>query len=202
MPDNKAHFSDNEYWEKNFSDLDLSQQTLSPIEFENCTFKACNFSETHFNQCKFIDCEFIQCNLSVVKLTNCKFMDVVFNECKIIGVNWNSVVWSSLSLVSPLKFYQCIINDSSFYGLQLPEIIIERCQAHNVDFREGDFSRAHFNHSDLSACLFQNTTLNEADFADAINYQIDIHHNSIKGAIFSRLEAFGLLTSLDIELVD
>ena len=49
---------------------------------------------------------------------------------------------------------------------------------------------------------FKETDLTGADFTGAVNYRIDINHNKIKKAKFSRLEAVSLLESLDIELTD
>jgi uncharacterized protein YjbI with pentapeptide repeats len=103
---------------------------------------------------------------------------------------------------SPIKFYKSIVNDSSFYGLSLHDLVLEECKAHNVDFREGDFSHSNFSYTDLSGCFFGNTNLSAADFSEASNYDIDIYRNTITKAKFSRFEAVRLLDSLEIELVD
>ncbi|WP_281662138.1 MULTISPECIES: pentapeptide repeat-containing protein [Halomonadaceae] len=95
-----------------------------------------------------------------------------------------------------------VLNDSSFYGLSLQDLVLEECKAHNVDFREGDFSNSNFTYSDLSGCFFVNTNLTGADFSEASDYNIDIYRNIIKKAKFSRFEAVRLLDSLEIELVD
>ena len=80
--------------------------------------------------------------------------------------------------------------------------MVEECKAHNVDFREGNFSNSNFTYTDLSGSFFSNTTLSGTDFSEAINYDIDIYRNIIEKAKFSRFEAVRLLDSLDIELVD
>ena len=187
---------------QSFTGLDEASQVFEGIEFDACTFKECNFSETTFSKCKFIECHFEKCNLSNSKLDYSKFSDVSFIECKLVGVDWTKLAWPGLTLPSPIKFYKCILNDSSFYGLSLEEIIIEECKVHDVDFREGDFSKANFSHTDLSNSLFIASNLSGADFTDALNYNIDINLNKIQGAKFSRYEAINLLYSLDIELVD
>jgi len=185
-----------------FEGLDSSQRKIHGKEFDECTFYECNFSDTEFDQCKFVDCHFLKCNLSVVKIARCKFLDVVFEQCKIIGVDWTTAAWSTLVLHAPIKFYQCTMNDSSFFGLKMEGVVMESCKSHEVDFREGNFSDAKFSHTDFSNSLFGHTNLTGADFTDAINYNIDIHFNEIKRAKFCRYEAVRLLNSLDIELVD
>jgi uncharacterized protein YjbI with pentapeptide repeats len=191
-----------EYWSKNFYGLQLSGLELSSTEFEACTFKNCDFSEAVFKRCNFIDCEFVGCNLSVVNLEYSKFSEVVFRDSKAIGVNWTLATWPNMAFSSPIQFYKCIINDSSFIGLTLQDIVIEECKAHCVDFRDGDFRSANFTYSDLRASLFGNTNLGGADFSEATDYDIDIHENDLKGARFSRFEAVRLLEFLEIELVD
>ena len=191
-----------EYLSENFVGLDLTDQNMVCKVFEDCTFTDCNFSEATFKECKFIDCQFSKCNLSVVKLGYSKFMDVVFDECKLVGVDWTRASWSSVVASSPIKFHKCIINDSSFFGLVLEELVIEDCKAHDVDFREGSFTEANFSYSDFSNSLFNRTNLMGADFIEARNYAIDVFCNEIKRAKFSRFEAINLLDSLEIELID
>ena len=193
---------ENEYYSQRFEGLNLSGQQLDGKEFEACTFLECDLSEATLNRCNFIDCHFIKCNLSVVKINYSKFTDVIFDECKVIGIDWSNASWSNFVVNSPLTFNQCILNDSSFFGLSLQELILQECKAHTVDFREGDFSEANFSHTDFTGSLFNKTNLRAADFCEASNYDIDITRNKIKQAKFSRFEAINLLNSLEIELFD
>lgn len=192
----------NEYWSQTFEALDFSGTEIASKEFDGCTFRGCDFSEATLKRCNFVDCEFSKCNFSLVKIEYSKFSDVLFNESKLVGVNWTKVSWPRLVFSAPIKFYKSIVNDCSFYGLSLQEIVLDGCKAHNVDFREGDFSNANFTYTDLTGSLFANTNLSGADFCEASNYDIDIYQNQIEGAKFSRFEAVRLLDSLKIELVD
>lgn len=192
----------NDYCSKSFKDLCLAGLCLEDKEFEGCTFKQCDFSEATFKHCKFIDCEFSQCNLSLLNIEYSQFSDVSFFESKLIGINWTKATWPSLLFSSPLAFYKSILNDSSFYALDLQEIVIEDCKAHHVDFREGNFSRANFTYTDFTESLFNKTNLADADFSNDSDYTIDIYENIIKGAKFSRFEAERLLYCLEIELTD
>jgi fluoroquinolone resistance protein len=191
-----------EFWSETFSGLDYSEQEIEEKEFDGCTFNECDFSETTFKRCNFVDCEFNNCNLSVARVEYSKFSDVVFNESKLVGINWTKMTMPRLALSAPIKFYKCIVNDSAFFGLGLPELVLEDCKAHRVDFREGNFSDSNFTYSDLTDCQFAKTNLSGADFSEATNYDIDVLHNSLKGAKFTRFEAVRLLESLEIELVD
>ncbi|MFT6987486.1 MAG: fluoroquinolone resistance protein [Psychromonas sp.] len=199
---NDLQSTKNEYLSQNFTDLNLSGDEIAYKEFDGCTFKRSDFSEVLFKKCTFIDCNFSNCNLSNIKIAYSKFLDVTFDECKMIGIDWTKASWPSFDLCSPIKFYNCIINDSYFFGLNLNEIVIESCKAHCVDFRSANLSDANFSYSDFSESLFSQTNLTGADFSESINYNINIFHNEIKRAKFSRYEAVSLLDSLGIELVD
>jgi fluoroquinolone resistance protein len=192
----------NEYWSAKFEGINFSGQEIAAKEFDGCTFKDCDFSEATFKRCNFVDCEFTRCNLSLVSVAYSKFSDTAFHESKLIGINWTKASWSTLVFSSPIKFYKSIVSDSSFYGLSLQEIVFDECKAHNVDFREGDFSHACFTYTDLSGSFFNNTNLTGADFSEATDYDIDIYQNEIKRAKFTRFEAVRLLESLEIELLD
>jgi len=192
----------NEFWSETLKDSNFSGMEVTSKEFDGCTFEKCDFSEATFKRCNFVDCEFTNCNLSLVKIEYSKFSDVSFRDSKLIGINWTKVSWPSLIFSSQIKFYKSILNDCSFYGLSMQDLVMEECKAHNVDFREGDFSNSNFTYTDLSGCFFGNTNLSGADFSEATDYDIDIYHNIIKKAKFSRLEAIRLLSGLEIELVD
>ena len=198
----QAEFKECEYFTKNFKGLNLSGQTFDNREFEDCTFRECDFSDALLKGCQFIDCEFIKCNMSVLKIVHSKFSAVTFTECKLIGIDWTKASWSEFAISAQLKFYQCNINDCSFFGLNIPGLIMSGCKAHDVDFREGDFRKANFTDTDFSNSLFSQTSLANADFTSAIRYNIDVYLNDINQARFSRFEAINLLSSLGIELVD
>lgn len=192
----------NEYWSESFKGADFSTIAIDSKEFDGCTFEQCDFSEARFKKCNFVDCEFVACNLSNVQMEYSRFSDVCFRDSKLIGINWTKVSWSKFIVSSPVKFYKSILNDSSFYGLSLQELVMEECKAHNVDFREGDFSHSNFTYADLTGCFFSNTNLSGADFSEATAYDIDIYRNTINKAKFTRFEAVRLLDCLEIELVD
>lgn len=191
-----------EYLAKNFADLSFQGKEIRSATFEACTFKGCDFSEATFKNCNLMDCSFTACNLSVVNFSFSRFSEVTFHECKAIGIDWTKVNWPSIPLGCPIKFYKCILNDSSFFGLSLNEIEMEDCKASRVDFREGEFHEANLRYTDFSGSLFNGTNLTGADFTEAANYQINFFHNTIKKAKFNRCEAVSLLDSLEIELIE
>jgi uncharacterized protein YjbI with pentapeptide repeats len=190
------------YYEQTFCELSCSQQKISGKEFDGCHFDSCDFSEAIFLNCEFTECTFTECNLSVLNVDHSKFTDVNFIDCKLIGVNWIRAYWRDVMLGVSLKFKRCLLNSSSFYGLNLAKIVIEDCRAHDVDFREGNFSGASFFRTDLTNSLFDNTTLTGANFNEAKNYDININSNVITNATFCRYEAVRLLESLNLNLID
>jgi fluoroquinolone resistance protein len=194
--------NNNEYFSKIFKNLDSAGESFTEVIFENCIFEHCNFSDTRFYKCKFVDCVFANTNLSNCKVDYSKFFDIGFNSSKLVGIDWTKADWPRFNFISPLKFNNCIINDCSFFGLALGELVLEHCKAHDVDFRNGNFNKAIFCYTDFTNSLFMKTNLQGADFSEAENYDIDIFNNEIKAARFSRMEAVRLLNSLDIELVD
>jgi fluoroquinolone resistance protein len=194
--------NNSEYFSQNFTSIDAAGESFSEIIFENCTFQQCTFTETRFYKCKFVDCDFIASNLSNIKIDYSKFYDTSFKASKLVGVDWTKADWPRFNTSAPISFSECIINDSSFFGLHLNDLLLEHCKAQDVDFRGCNLSRAKFCYSDLTSSLFLKTNLREADFSEAENYDIDIFNNEIKAARFSRMEAVRLLNSLDIELVD
>jgi uncharacterized protein YjbI with pentapeptide repeats len=194
--------SESEYVALTFKNIDLSGKSIVEKEFDCCTFSECDFSEATFDRCNFVDCHFIKCNLSVVNIAYSKFSEIQFDECKVIGIDWTKSSWSRFVSEAPIKFHKCVLNDSSFFGLEMQSLQMDECKVHDVDFRDANMNEGNFSYSDFSHSLFNKTNLSGADFTEASNYDIDISNNNVKGAKFSRLEAVRLLEYLGLELVD
>ena len=193
--------TEKEYIGLEFDNINACGQVISGIEFEDCSFNSCNFTEVQFRNCKFIDCRFNKCNLSLVKVDHTKFSDVSFYESKLLGVDWTKAYWRGINLHASLSFAECVLNTSSFYGLNLPAMKIENCTVNDVDFREAKLEDGVFVGSDFMGSSFRNTNLTSTDFENSENYNIDILNNTVSKAKFSRYSALSLLEGLDIELV-
>jgi len=191
-----------EYFDKTFKGVDLTKKAVSERIFEKCKFIKCNFNETNFQKCRFCDCEFVESNLSIMKIKSCTFSDVVYDSSKAIGINWAEAAWPKIKLACPISFFKCDISHSTFLGLNLREINIVECRAHDADFREVDLTCANMTYSDFANSMFIESNLTKADFTYAENYRIDVNFNKIKGAKFMLPEAVSLLQGLNIELID
>jgi fluoroquinolone resistance protein len=198
----ESMFTQQSYFEQTFDTLDISEQGLNGVEFEQCVFYRCNFSKVNFLRCKFIECRFVECNLSLSRLEFSLLDSAEFDECKLVGIDWTQAQWPQFSSGIPVSFNQCILDSSSFMGQQLKLIKMQHCRAHDVDFREANLSQAQMQGSSFNLSQFHHTNLSKANFTDASGFHIDLTSNLIKGAIFSRFEALTLLESLGIELVD
>lgn len=193
---------DEDNFAEEFRDLALHAEEIVSKEFEACTFVNCDFSDARLQHCIFDDCRFVKCNMSVLNVTGSKFSDTVFEECKLSGIDWTKAHYSDILIAAPFSFLNSVLDYSSFYGLVLHDMVMRECRVHDADFRESDLSMADLRETDFTDTLFRNTNLSGADLTLAENYRIDIHVNTIKGARFSRYEAFSLLDSLEITLVD
>ena len=190
------------YAEQTFKEIRLEQGEFVSNEFHDCTFIQCSFAGSVFRRCKFANCVFQQCDVSLVRLPDSSFSATRFDDSKIIGVNWTDALWPATKIWEPIHFSKCVVNHSTFIGLDLKGIHITDCIAEDVDFREANLSQADFSGTDLSDSLFINTNLAEADLSRARNYRIDAGQNVLKKAKFSLPEAMSLLYGLDIVLTD
>lgn len=199
---NEPFLERDEFFEERFSDLDLADALLEGKSFEDCSFTRCSLNAAALKRCKFVDCEFRSCDVSNAKLAGTKFIGVAFEECKLLGVDWTKAEWPRYTAPGKLAFRKSLLDYCNFFGLSLPELVMEECRVVGADFREADFTQASFVYSIFSEALFGRTKLAKADFSEATGYALDIRENVITGAKFTRSEAIGLLYGLDIELVD
>lgn len=193
--------SQSEHFDEVFLEQDWQGKLASGIHFQSCQFNQCKMLGASFVGCRFIDCHFDGCDLSLVDFGNSKFQNVRFKDCKLVGINWTKADWSA-ALGGIPQFEQCMLDHSSFLGLDLAGVTLQDCVAKEVDFRGADLSGADLRETDFSGSLFQNTKLQKADFRRAQNYWISPLINEIKGAKFILPEALALLEALDIELLN
>ena len=187
-----------EYFDQIFKNILVGQGESLTTEFTDCIFVKCSFESAKFSNCRFIDCTFQECDLSLAEITGSSFPSTRFEKSKLIGINWTQGNWSRSKLNKLDGFFDCMINHSTFIGLDLSSIQIKNCIANEVDFREADLSKVNFEGTDLDKSLFSHTNLTEADLSRARNYQIDAGTNILTQAKFSLPEAIGLLYSMDI----
>jgi len=184
---------------KSIEKADYSSAVIREV-FEDYSFSYCNFDNATLQDCKFIDCKFSDCTLNTIHISSTVFFNVDFDCSKLMGINWTKSKWEKIILSSPINFYSCNISYSSFFGLNLPDIKIQKCKVHNVDFRESNLSNGDFSHSDLSQSIFIHTKLTEADLSEAVNYNIDITLNDVRGAVFTFPEVVNLLKNFEIKI--
>ncbi|MFC0268048.1 pentapeptide repeat-containing protein [Kushneria aurantia] len=183
-----------------FSEEVLEGRTLENSRFDSCSFTACHFAESLFKSCRFVECCFSDCNFSMAQFDGTLLSNVDFQRCKLIGIDWTRARWPSINIPDALSFEECVLNDSSFFSLYLAGAKMVGCRIHRVDFNEADCEEVDFSDSDLEGAAFRRTSLRGANFVDAINYNIDIFENDLKGAKFALPQAIALLNALDIEL--
>lgn len=187
------------YQDERFLRLTAHDRRFSEIEFANCTFERCAFARCVFYRCSFTDCRFNVCDLSGVEAPNSRFAGVRFTGSRLTGIDWTVAGDSTLSkLLLSLDFEECVLNYSSFFGMNLAGRTITRCTAHDVDLREADLTGASLTRTDFERALFRATNLSRADLTDATNYDIDPTVNTVSRARFSLPEALSLLRGFDV----
>jgi len=122
---------------------------------------------------------------------------------RVIGVDWTETSQAaSQNLFKPVDFLGCVLNYSTFMGLNLSKAVISKCLAKEVSFEETNLTQADCRFSDFTNSRFVRTNLTEADFTGAKNYAIADSFNTLKKTKFSLPEAMSLLDNLDICLTE
>ena len=183
---------------KTFEKIDSGKAPLLKAEYECCRFLNCSFSESDLSGFQFTECEFSGCNLSLVKLNNTSLRDVKFNDCKMLGLHFDACSTFGLSF----SFENCILNHSSFYGLDIRKTLFKNAALQEVDFALCDLTGAIFDQCDFKFAGFHNTILERADLRTSFNYLIDPELNRIKKAKISIYGTPGLLNKYDLTIDD
>lgn len=180
--------------EEHFQNLKASY--FEKGEYDTCTFLNCNFSEADLSSFRFIDCEFIECDLSNCNMAGTSFQHCGFSKCKMIGLNFEKCEPFGFSINAT----DSILNHSTFYQVKLPNSKFSNSKFISADFTEADCNKVSFKGCDLANAVFQSTNLEQADFRNAINFEVDPEINRMKGAHFSANELAGLLGKYQLNI--
>lgn len=183
-------------YDQTFNKRDFKKDPLYINEFENCIFNDCNLAGVDLSQFKFHECEFNNCDLSLSILIKAQFQEVSFKGCKMLGLRFDTCDDFGLSL----KFEKCFLNHSSFYELNLKNMLFKDSQLQEVDFVSCDLSSTVFDNCDLALAAFDDSILEKTDFRTSQNYSFDPEKNRIKKARFSLAGLPGLLRKYDLDI--
>ena len=178
-----------------FTGADFSGKKVTEKEFYKCTFVNCNLTNMQFTDCRFENCVFDKCDLSLSKFINSEFIGVTLIESKLLGIDW-----TTFKSLLQIKFNDCSLNHSVFYGLNLKNLELKDCTCHEMNFEKTNLTRAICTGTDFLGTRFNSTDISFADFSNAVNYSIDPNYNTIRKAKFSLPEVLTLLQCFDITI--
>jgi uncharacterized protein YjbI with pentapeptide repeats len=124
---------------------------------------------------------------------------VRFEKSKLLGVDWTKADgMEDRRAPTALSFSECILDLSSFFGLNLRGAMIERCSAREADLTNADMRNAVCVGTNFEGAKFHGTDLERADLRGALSYVIDPRVNKVKGGRFSLPDAVALLRGLGV----
>ena len=182
--------------DKDFKNMNFSQDQLAKGDYENCKFENCTFSNADLSGINFSECIFEGCDFSLATITKTAFRNVKFKACKLLGLHFEDCNEFLLSM----DFEACQLNLSSFYMRPLKDTIFKDCSLQEVDFTGTDLTNSVFKNCDLKEAKFEKTILKKTDFRSAFNYSFDPDLNRISKAKFAVPGVVGLLNKYDIEI--
>lgn len=167
-------FSEQEFFHIKFTNLDLLKQEIKYSFFEDCIFEKCNFTLT---------------DLHDTELRNVQFI-----KCKLQGINFSVIK----NTITQIAFQDCLIDNSSFSHIKLPNAYFDKSTIRNTQFISADLSKTSFVNCNLKNTIFQNCIMHHTDFSNATNFYIDPQQNQFKQTKFTHPEVLLLLDALDI----
>ena len=195
MNKNESNLLKNDFFEDEiFLEIQLSPlSTLTGVQFSDCRFINCKFPKVIFFDCRFENCSFKNCDLSAIGISHTVFDGVTFEESKLSGIQW-----ADTGIPINVQFRTCLLNYSSFIGVDLRKTEMTNCVVKEADFSETDLSKSNCRYSDFTGTRFANTNLAYTDFSYASNYSIHPDGNILKKTVFSSPDVLSLLDVYDI----
>ena len=182
--------------DKAFKNKDFTATPLEKAEYDSCRFVNCHFENSDLSTIGFIDCTFEDCNLTNAKLNGVSLHDVTFINCKLVGILFNNCGGFTFSP----RFEGCQLNLSSFYEVNVSNVVFTKCSLQEVDFSKANLTGCRLTNCDLQRAIFGDTNLEKADLRTAYNFSIDPERNRLNKAKFSLQNVAGLLVKYGVEI--
>ena len=189
-----------EYENEAFENLELVEQSISFLEFTDCTFVGYNFENVDVINCSFVDCTFVDCRFVNVSGQRSLMRSSVFEDCTLNTVNWNHWLSGSAFYDPFTKLTRCKLRYNQFTEMNLTKFDFSSCEILDSLFGECKLANANFKGADLDKTEFFRCDLSKADFRNATGYRADILNCQLKGAKFSFPEVVNLLYGLGIKI--
>jgi len=182
-------------WEDaGFVELDLGGLDLGERSFRHCRFERVRLAEARLRDCVFEECEFEGCDLTMAHVAGAAFRDVDFRHSKLMGIDWTDV----RGIAFLVSFEECNLSHCTFADRKMPGTVLRKCRAHEVSFAGVDLTKAVFTGTDLRGARFIDTILVEADFSEAVHYDISPQQNRLGKTKFSQEAALALVAELGV----
>jgi fluoroquinolone resistance protein len=183
-------------FEKKFSGVSFASKPNVGTTFSDCNFEGCNFLNGNMKNARLINCKFNCCDLSGLALNGVRISDCEFVGCKFLNVDFSQID----PLIVSFNIKESVLNECSFYGLNLSNHEFLNCEIKACDFSEANLFSAKFYNCDLESSVFHHTNLANADLTSAKRYCINPLNNKIKGAQVSFSESISILTELGLKV--
>ncbi|MDP4186337.1 MAG: pentapeptide repeat-containing protein [Bacteroidota bacterium] len=182
------------HYNKEFSDINYSEQQLRGKVFEQCSFLNCDFSYSDLSDAEFIDCTFNRCGfiMTIVKHTGLK--NVSFVNSKLAGVDFGQCATFCFGINgTSSEFRSC-----SFYKQRMRKTSFNDCLVKECYFSDCDLTESSFVNSNLDSSQFEKCILDKVNFSTSNGYLIDPELNRMKKTKFSKYGLEGLLFKYDL----
>ncbi len=167
-------------------------------EFKDGIFKDCDLSQHDLTSYDFVDCTFINCDFSMAIIEHVTFNDVRFEECKLIGLDFSKCS----KFLFTVSFEECLLDYCLFLNNKMKKTVFKNCSMKEMTFAECELAESVFDECELARTMFERCNLEKCDFSSAYNYELMPSQNKIKKAKFAYPGVLGLLSDLDIKVVE
>ena len=138
-----------------FVDLDLCEETLQGVEFQDCTFRNVRFNCSIQTAIGYVNCAFTNCSFFDASFTQCKLVGSAFDRCTFELMTVDGGDWSFVGLPG------AALGTATFTGVRMREADLTGARCQGATFRQvdlsgawlrgADFTRSDLRGSDLSA---------------------------------------------------
>lgn len=189
----------------------MTRKFITDSEFRGIDYSTSPIEETDFENCHFINCNFANTGLNNLQFEDCVFENCDLSNVPIQNTAFRNIQFNACKLIGlqfdtcnpfllSFQFQQSILNFSSFYRLQIPGTVFQNCTIEEADFTETNLAKAVFDDCILTGTMFGNTSLQNADLYNSSGFIIDPETNNLNGARFSIENLPGLLMKYNLKI--
>lgn len=175
-------------------ELDYTNQVVNFVALDTCRVSKTLFINSTLKSFEVQDTIFDHCDFSNTEMIGSSFHRVIFKNCKLTGANFAE------GMLVDCQFIDCVADFSTFSYTNLKIVSFTESSLRESDFFEMKWQHLQFDHCELTASSWFNTSLAGLNLANSSFEKLAFSQELLRGLTINQEQAITIALGMGINI--